>query len=70
MEERHGTPGRYNYAYPAGAPMGYQMPAYPQPQMMNGGNVVMQQPGHSVVIQPQHGGPPMVTQVPGVVQSV
>jgi len=68
-----GSPGsRYNYAYPAASPMGgYPGHAYPtNPQMVNGGYVVSQQPGHSVVIQPQHGGPPVVTQVPGMVQSV
>ncbi|EKM59067.1 uncharacterized protein PHACADRAFT_249255 [Phanerochaete carnosa HHB-10118-sp] len=67
--ESGGPPGRYNYAYPAGSPA-YPGHAYPtNPQMSNGGYVVSQQPGHSVVIQPQHGGPPVVTQVPGIVQS-
>lgn len=72
MEENGGmSPGRYNYAYPAGSPMQYPAQAFPvQPQMVNGGYVVSQQPGHSLVIQPQHGRPPVVTQVPGVVQSV
>ena len=69
------SPGRHNYAYPAGSPM---MPPYGaagvggvQPQLVNGGYVVPQAPGHSVVIQPSaHGGPPMITQVPGHVQQV
>lgn len=45
------------------------MPYPAQPQMVNGGYVVSQQPGHSVVIQPSAHGPPMVTQVPGMVNS-
>lgn len=76
--EDQGSQGRYSYAYPAGSPMQYpggmmpgmQQPQYPmQPQMVNGGYVVSQQPGHSVVIQPNAHGPPMVTQVPGMVTS-
>jgi hypothetical protein len=71
MEEdggHHGSPGRYQYAYPAGSPMSYPTM---QPHMVNGGYVVPQQPGHSVVIQPSaHGGAPMITQVPGHVQSM
>ena len=48
------------YAYPAAAP--YTNVQYP----VNGyGNVIQQQPGHSVIIRPGHG----VTQVPGVVTS-
>lgn len=67
-----------HYAYPAGSPMMYPMQqgmqpgmAFPQPQMVNGGYVVAQQPGHSVVIQPgSNGQAPTITQVPGVVNSV
>lgn len=75
FEEGAGSPGRYGYAYPAGAPMGYPgggMPMQPysaQPQLVNGGYMVSQQPGHSVVIQPSAHGPPVVTQVPGMVSS-
>ncbi|GJE84023.1 hypothetical protein PsYK624_000970 [Phanerochaete sordida] len=70
-DEGGASPGRYHYAYPAGSPMQYpgQMHYPVQQQVVNGGYVVSQQPGHSVVIQPQHGRPPVVTQVPGVVQS-
>ena len=66
------------YAYPAGAYPGAMMPqpmmmqggAAAQPYMTNGGYVVPQQPGHSVVIQPNgRGQPPTITQVPGVVSS-
>lgn len=40
------------------------------PQMMGGGYVVQQNPGHSVVIRPGvNGQAPTVTQVPGVVTS-
>lgn len=81
MEQIDGSPGRYNYAYPAGSPMGYpggmpmqqpfpQQPFSQQPQLVNGGYLVSQQPGHSVVIQPNAHGAPMVTQVPGMVTSV
>ena len=53
-----------HYAYPAGyAGGGVQ-------QMMGGGYVVQQNPGHSVVIRPGvNGQAPTVTQVPGVVTS-
>lgn len=49
--------------YPMGAYSGGGMP-YPAP-MINGGYVVQQAPGHSVVIQPGLGGAPTITQVPG-----
>jgi hypothetical protein len=42
-----------------------QVPGYP-----NGGLVVQQQPGHSVVIQAGQNGQPQVTQVPGMVPSM
>jgi hypothetical protein len=46
------------------------MPQYqqPMPGYPNGGLVVQQQPGHSVVIQQGQNGQPQVTQVPGFVQ--
>jgi len=66
------------FAYPAGShpgspysgaggmPMGYGQPG----QMMGGGYVVQQNPGHSVVIQPGvNGQAPTITQVPGMVSS-
>ena len=68
--------------WPYGGQMGYPMGMYPaggmayQPAMMNGGMmnggyVVQQAPGHSVVIQPGlAGGAPTITQVPGSVSSV
>ena len=56
-----------SYAYPAG---GYPMQgAYPQ-GAVNGGYVINQQPGHSIVVQRDASGQPIVTQVPGVVTSV
>ncbi|KAI0092676.1 hypothetical protein BDY19DRAFT_925557 [Irpex rosettiformis] len=65
--------GGGGYAYPAG---GYPAMAQPmmmptgQPYMTNNGYVVPQQPGHSVVIQPNgRGQPPTITQVPGVVST-
>lgn len=76
-----GSPGEGNspymggYAYPASSPgmypqmmpMGGQMQ---QPYMSNGGYLVPQQPGHSVIVQPgARGQPPTITQVPGMVQS-
>ncbi|KDQ64514.1 hypothetical protein JAAARDRAFT_28153 [Jaapia argillacea MUCL 33604] len=65
-------PGYYDYYYPNGAagnqmpyPQGMQM--YPQ-QGVQGGYVVQQMPGSSIVIQPgSNGGPPMINQIPGVV---
>ncbi|THG95810.1 hypothetical protein EW026_g5916 [Hermanssonia centrifuga] len=74
-ESGYGSPGQH-YAYPAGSPqMGYPgfqpgMQQGYQPGMVNGGYVVSQQPGHSVVIQPGRGGQaPTITQVPGMVTS-
>ncbi|KAI0751973.1 hypothetical protein BC629DRAFT_1556314 [Irpex lacteus] len=72
--------GPGGYAYPAGAypgsmgyggqPMMMQGGAAGQPYMSNGGYVVPQQPGHSVVIQPNgRGQAPTITQVPGMVSS-
>ena len=57
--------GSKGYAYPAGVPYpgAGQMPYGPQ---VNGGYVVQQQPGHSLIIRPGQG----ITQVPGVVTSV
>ncbi|GBE79457.1 hypothetical protein SCP_0206570 [Sparassis crispa] len=43
---------------------GYPMAPYP-PQMVNGGYVVQQNPGHSVVIQQGAGQMPTITQIPG-----
>jgi len=64
-------PGQYAPAQQMGYPMG----AYPgmgagmpyAPPMVNGGYVVQQAPGHSVVIQPTGaGGAPTITQIPSV----
>ncbi|KAI0347558.1 hypothetical protein BDW22DRAFT_1322266 [Trametopsis cervina] len=66
------TPYMGGYAYPAGSPMMYpqMMGQAGQPYMMNGGYVVPQQPGHSVIVQPNgRGQPPTITQVPGMVSS-
>ncbi|EIN10630.1 hypothetical protein PUNSTDRAFT_84829 [Punctularia strigosozonata HHB-11173 SS5] len=62
-----------------GGPRGYPM-YYPYPQaqpaqggfvVSQGGHVVQQQPGHSLIVQPgQNGQAPTITQVPGQVQSV
>ncbi|KAI0796635.1 hypothetical protein C8Q75DRAFT_802321 [Abortiporus biennis] len=54
--------------YPGGQPVAYGgQPA----QVVSGGYVVQQNPGHSVVIQPgMNGQAPTITQVPGVVNSV
>jgi len=63
-----GPPGPYA-AGGYGGGYGGGMPMYPTgvpygPQMVNGGYVVQQNPGHSVVIQPGMGGqPPTVTQM-------
>lgn len=69
MPEGMYHPG-HAYAYPAGAPYPMQQ-AYPGQQgMVNGGYVVEQQPGHSVIVQRGPDGQPSITQVPGVVTSV
>jgi len=70
-----GYPGVSYSAYPQGGYGGYPAP-YPGPMMgapdmvYAGGNVVQQQPGHSIVIQPgSNGMPAQVSQVPGIVHS-
>jgi hypothetical protein len=57
--------------YAPGAPGVPVMPQFQQgiPGYPNGGLVVQQQPGHSVVIQQGQNGQPQVTQIPGIVQS-
>ncbi len=63
-EDQGHYPGQY--AYPAGYGGGVQA----APQMIGGGYVVQQNPGHSVVIRPGvNGQAPTVTQIPGVVTS-
>lgn len=68
-----GMPWQGGYAYPGyPSPGPYTPGPMPQmaPQMVNGGYVVSQQPGHSVVIQPNSRGQhPTITQVPGMVTS-
>jgi len=66
-----GSPGAgpgQGYPYPGMSSMG--MPVSQQPMVLpnNGGYVVQQQPGHSIVIQPNANGQPTVTQIPGIVQ--
>ncbi|KAI0921853.1 hypothetical protein AcW1_004284 [Taiwanofungus camphoratus] len=68
--ELPGWPGPYGNAA-VGGQMPYPMGVYPNGGMgyANGGYVVQQNPGHSVVIQQGAGGP-TITQVPGSVSSV
>ncbi|KZT12744.1 uncharacterized protein LAESUDRAFT_733357 [Laetiporus sulphureus 93-53] len=61
-------------AFAPGQQTGFSTGAYmPVPYMtpmINGGYVVQQAPGHSVIVQPgAPGGPPAVTQVPGAVST-
>lgn len=57
-----------------GSPMGYGPQMYGGQQMMGANGqmpfVIQQTPGHSVVIQPNPGGVPTVTQVPGMVNTM
>lgn len=70
-----GTPYMGYAGYPGSSPGMYPQMMMPQggqqqPYMANGGYVVPQQPGHSIIVQPgQRGQPPTITQVPGMVTS-
>ena len=68
-------PGAFNggypgYAYPAGMPPMMGAPYGPGAGAYGaGGYVVQQNPGHSIVIQPNPNGQPTITQVPGMVSA-
>jgi hypothetical protein len=67
--------GPGGFAYPAGGYPGQQpqmmmQGGVQQPYMTAGGLVVPQQPGHSIIVQPNgRGQPPTITQVPGMVNT-